>query len=167
MMYMMNERRSSILQSLVHGAPTTPYLRLRIRRDHIIDDALVSVGFCSFFFDEGGGLGWGREICIINYYSKSSSQSSNHAIFEIEDTKGSYYSRCTSVGTFSVSVVFLLLFLGGVGQGDLYNKLYFKVYSTEPLRIRRDHIIDDALVSVGFWVFCFVLFFRRGGGGWG
>ncbi len=40
---MMNERRSSILQSLVHGAPTTPYLRLRIRRDHIIDDALVSV----------------------------------------------------------------------------------------------------------------------------
>ena len=40
---MMNERRASLLQSLVHGAPTTPYLRLRIRRDHIIDDALVSV----------------------------------------------------------------------------------------------------------------------------
>lgn len=40
---MMNERRTSLLQSLVHGAPTTPYLRLRIRRDHIIDDALVSV----------------------------------------------------------------------------------------------------------------------------
>ncbi len=40
---MMNERRASLLQSLVHGAPTTPYLRLRIRRDHIIDDALVAV----------------------------------------------------------------------------------------------------------------------------
>ncbi len=40
---MMNERRASLLQSLVHGAPTNPYLRLRIRRDHIIDDALVSV----------------------------------------------------------------------------------------------------------------------------
>ena len=40
---MINERRTSLLQSFVHGAPPTPYLRLRIRRDHIIDDALVAV----------------------------------------------------------------------------------------------------------------------------
>ena len=40
---MLNERRTSILQSLVRGAPSTPYLRLRIRRDHVIDDALVGV----------------------------------------------------------------------------------------------------------------------------
>jgi len=40
---MINERRTSLFQSLVRGAPSTPYLRLRIRRDHIIDDALVSV----------------------------------------------------------------------------------------------------------------------------
>lgn len=40
---MINERRTSLFQSLVRGAPNTPYLRLRIRRDHIIDDALVSV----------------------------------------------------------------------------------------------------------------------------
>jgi ubiquitin-protein ligase E3 A len=40
---MVNERRVSLLQSLVNGAPTMPYLRIRIRRDHIIDDALVNV----------------------------------------------------------------------------------------------------------------------------
>lgn len=40
---MMEERRASLLQTLMHGAPTMPYLRLRIRRDHIIDDALVAV----------------------------------------------------------------------------------------------------------------------------
>ena len=42
---MMEERRASLLQSLMHGAPTMPYLRLRIRRDHIIDDALVAVSY--------------------------------------------------------------------------------------------------------------------------
>ena len=45
---MMNERRTSLFQSLVRGAPTTPYLRLRIRRDHIIDDSLVSVSTLIF-----------------------------------------------------------------------------------------------------------------------
>ncbi|ELT89306.1 hypothetical protein CAPTEDRAFT_178426 [Capitella teleta] len=40
---MINERRVSLFQSFVHGAPTMPYLRLRIRRDHIIDDALVEL----------------------------------------------------------------------------------------------------------------------------
>jgi ubiquitin-protein ligase E3 A len=44
---MMNERRTSLLQSLVRGSPSTPYLRLRIRRDHIIDDSLVSVSVFS------------------------------------------------------------------------------------------------------------------------
>jgi len=41
--HMINERRASLLQSLLRGASTTPYLRLRIRRDHIIDDALVAL----------------------------------------------------------------------------------------------------------------------------
>ena len=40
---MVNERRASLLQSMVNGAPSMPYLRIRIRRDHIIDDALVNV----------------------------------------------------------------------------------------------------------------------------
>ena len=40
---MLHERRTSLLHSIVHGAPSMPYLRLRIRRDHIIDDALVAV----------------------------------------------------------------------------------------------------------------------------
>ncbi|KAK2149458.1 hypothetical protein LSH36_451g01060 [Paralvinella palmiformis] len=40
---MVNERRVSLLQSLVNGAPTVPYLRIRIRRDHVIDDALVNL----------------------------------------------------------------------------------------------------------------------------
>ena len=43
---MVNERRVSLLQSLVNGAPTVPYLRIRIRRDHVIDDALVNVSNC-------------------------------------------------------------------------------------------------------------------------
>ena len=40
---MISERRASLLQSLLRGASSMPYLRLRIRRDHIIDDALVAV----------------------------------------------------------------------------------------------------------------------------
>ncbi|CAL1263837.1 unnamed protein product [Larinioides sclopetarius] len=40
---MYSERRISVLQSLVHGAPPNPYLRLRVKRDHIIDDALVGL----------------------------------------------------------------------------------------------------------------------------
>ncbi|XP_013411636.1 ubiquitin-protein ligase E3A-like [Lingula anatina] len=40
---MINERRTSMLQSIVHGAPTMPFLRVRVRRDHVIDDALVGL----------------------------------------------------------------------------------------------------------------------------
>ncbi|XP_074650630.1 ubiquitin-protein ligase E3A-like [Tubulanus polymorphus] len=40
---MINERRWSMYQSHAAGAPMMPYLRLRIRRDHIIDDALVGL----------------------------------------------------------------------------------------------------------------------------
>ncbi|KAL5012275.1 hypothetical protein ScPMuIL_010826 [Solemya velum] len=40
---MFNERRTSILQTLVHGLPPMPFLRLRVRRDHVIDDALVAL----------------------------------------------------------------------------------------------------------------------------
>ncbi|XP_054709965.1 ubiquitin-protein ligase E3A-like [Uloborus diversus] len=40
---MYSERRISVLQSIVHGAPSNPYLRLRVRRDHLIDDALVGL----------------------------------------------------------------------------------------------------------------------------
>jgi len=40
---MISERRSAILSSLMHGRQLIPYLRLRVRRDHIIDDALVGV----------------------------------------------------------------------------------------------------------------------------
>ncbi|GFR22660.1 ubiquitin-protein ligase E3A [Trichonephila clavata] len=40
---MYSERRISVLQSLVHGNPPNPYLRLRVKRDHLIDDALVGL----------------------------------------------------------------------------------------------------------------------------
>ena len=40
---MINERRTAIVNSLIHGSPHAPYLRLRVRRDHLIDDALVEV----------------------------------------------------------------------------------------------------------------------------
>ncbi|GAB1608841.1 ubiquitin-protein ligase E3A-like, partial [Argonauta hians] len=38
--HMLNERRTSLIQTLVHGAPTMPYLRLKIRRDSLIESAL-------------------------------------------------------------------------------------------------------------------------------
>lgn len=41
---MYNERRTSIQQTVLFGIPPTPFLRLRVRRDHLIDDALVAVG---------------------------------------------------------------------------------------------------------------------------
>ena len=41
---MMEERRMSLVQSIMGGGMMSmPYLKLRIRRDHIIDDALVGV----------------------------------------------------------------------------------------------------------------------------
>lgn len=40
---MYSERRISVLHSLVHGSPANPYLRLRVRRDHLIDDSLVGL----------------------------------------------------------------------------------------------------------------------------
>ncbi|KYQ55296.1 Ubiquitin-protein ligase E3A [Trachymyrmex zeteki] len=39
---MYSERRMSFLQTVV-GQPTNPYLRLKVRRDHLIDDALVEL----------------------------------------------------------------------------------------------------------------------------
>ena len=40
---MYKERRSSILQTIIHGMPPMPFLRVRVSRDRIIDDALVAV----------------------------------------------------------------------------------------------------------------------------
>nr|AAD34642.2 E3 ubiquitin-protein ligase [Mya arenaria] len=40
---MYKERRSSVIQTIVHGMPTMPYLRIRVSRNRIIDDALVAL----------------------------------------------------------------------------------------------------------------------------
>ena len=40
---MLNERRTAFFQVILTGGPPNPFLRVRVRRDHIIDDALVSV----------------------------------------------------------------------------------------------------------------------------
>lgn len=40
---MYSERHLSVIQMLVGGAPANPYLRLNVRRDHLIDDALHRV----------------------------------------------------------------------------------------------------------------------------
>ncbi|XP_067949124.1 ubiquitin-protein ligase E3A-like [Watersipora subatra] len=40
---MLSERRSAILSSLISGGQHVPNLRLRVRRDHLIDDALVEL----------------------------------------------------------------------------------------------------------------------------
>lgn len=40
---MYSERRLTLIYSLVRGQQATPYLRLKVRRDHLIEDALVNV----------------------------------------------------------------------------------------------------------------------------
>ena len=47
---MYSERRLTLLYSLVRGQHATPYLRLKVRRDHLIEDALVnvSIAVCTF-----------------------------------------------------------------------------------------------------------------------
>ncbi|PVD34356.1 hypothetical protein C0Q70_05627 [Pomacea canaliculata] len=40
---MLHERRTSLLQTIVHGGPPMPYLRIRVRRDHVVDDALLNL----------------------------------------------------------------------------------------------------------------------------
>lgn len=45
---MYSERRLTLLYSLVRGQQAMPYLRLKVRRDHIIEDALVSVSIIHF-----------------------------------------------------------------------------------------------------------------------
>ena len=40
---MYNERRLTVLNSLVQGDTYNPYLKLKVRRDHVVDDSLVRV----------------------------------------------------------------------------------------------------------------------------
>lgn len=40
---MYNERRLNNFHTQLAGQPSNPYLKLRVRRDHIIDDALVEL----------------------------------------------------------------------------------------------------------------------------
>ena len=40
---MYKERRSAIIQTIMHATPPMPFLRIRVSRDRIIDDALVAV----------------------------------------------------------------------------------------------------------------------------
>ncbi len=44
---MYSERRISLLQA-VSGLPPNPYLRLQVRRDHLIEDALMRVRYLVF-----------------------------------------------------------------------------------------------------------------------
>ncbi|XP_058950721.2 ubiquitin-protein ligase E3A [Pocillopora verrucosa] len=44
---MYSERRLTILYSLVRGEQGTPYLKLKVRRDHLIEDALVNLEMTS------------------------------------------------------------------------------------------------------------------------
>lgn len=46
---MYSERRISFLQAFT-GLPSQPYLRLKVRRDHIIDDALVEVTLLIYIY---------------------------------------------------------------------------------------------------------------------
>lgn len=45
---MYSERRLTALYSMVQGQQPNPYLKLKVRRDHIIDDALVRVSITRF-----------------------------------------------------------------------------------------------------------------------
>lgn len=39
---MFNERRQAMFQT-IFGAPASPYLRLRVRRTHLVEDSLATV----------------------------------------------------------------------------------------------------------------------------
>ena len=52
---MLRERRFALLQTILLDGPIMPYLRLHVRRDHVVDDALVNVSL------------FGR-LCRIPYY---------------------------------------------------------------------------------------------------
>lgn len=56
---MYSERRISIYQQVIEGMAANPYLKLRVRRDHIIDDALVEVSCCS--------TNWLSVLCLVKY----------------------------------------------------------------------------------------------------
>lgn len=45
---MYSERRLTALYSMVQGQQPSPYLKIKVRRDHIIDDALVRVSHSTF-----------------------------------------------------------------------------------------------------------------------
>lgn len=40
---MYNERRSNSIYTQLAGQPSSPYLKLKVRRDHLIEDALVEL----------------------------------------------------------------------------------------------------------------------------
>ena len=42
---MLHERRSTMFQTIMNGTPGIPYLRLKVRRDHLIVDALLGVRY--------------------------------------------------------------------------------------------------------------------------
>ena len=40
---MLSERRTAFIQTLVNGGPPNPFLRVRVRRDALIEDAMLAV----------------------------------------------------------------------------------------------------------------------------
>lgn len=42
---MYSERRQALFQTFLSGTPSAPYLRLRVRRNHVVHDALALVRF--------------------------------------------------------------------------------------------------------------------------
>lgn len=46
---MLNERRQALINTLMQSVPVMPYLKLHIRREHIVDDALVAVRILGCF----------------------------------------------------------------------------------------------------------------------
>lgn len=47
---MYSERHSSLMNAIIGSAPPKPYLRLKVRRDHLIADTLIGVFNRSGFF---------------------------------------------------------------------------------------------------------------------
>lgn len=72
---MYSERRVSLLHAVVGAAPPMPFLRLKVRRSNIIDDALVGVSYASYKCMERirkppkRGLAMLRNyVLVINYF---------------------------------------------------------------------------------------------------
>lgn len=130
---MYSERRITVLYSLVQGQQLNPYLRLKVRRDHIIDDALVRVCLSSFFRSR---FLFSRIYCFTHEYCLVSLQLEMIAMENPADLKKQLYVEFEGeqgVDEGGVSKEFFQLVVEEIFNPDIGN--YFALMTTPGLTL--------------------------------